>query len=154
MAGKSAEVDTEARKMDARERHYTRHARGEPVIEAGNIRFGLEMRTVGPDGGPAIHLMADVADQEIELIAFDCFRINPHYHYGPRFNNERIFIDTTLVPDSLEWVLDQFKGGNLPNMINRAGYPTVAAAVDAALVATQVKEVESTIKAMSKADPR
>ena len=42
------------------------------------------MRTVGPDGGPAIHLMADVADNEVELIAFDCFRLNPHYHYGPR----------------------------------------------------------------------
>jgi hypothetical protein len=47
----------------------------------------------------SIHLLADVADQEIELIAFDCFRVNPHYHYGPRHKNERIFLDTTLVPD-------------------------------------------------------
>ena len=47
-------------------------------------------------------MMADVTDQEIELIAFDCFPLNPHYHYGPRNKNERIFIDTTLVDDSQE----------------------------------------------------
>jgi hypothetical protein len=151
---KLAEVEATAREMDAKGRNYTRHNRGNPVIEAGNIRFGLEMRTVGPDGGAAIHLLADVADQEIELIAFDCFRLNPHYHYGPRYKNERIFLDTTLVPDSLEWVLDQFKEGKLPRMIERAGYPTIAAALDTDLVANKVLEVESTLRAMAKSDPR
>lgn len=148
---KVAEVEAAAREMDAKGHNYTRHNRGEPVIEAGNIKFGLEMRTVGPDGGPAIHLMADVADQEIELIAFDCFRLNPHYHYGPRYKNERIFMDTTLVDDSLEWVLDQFKEGKLPAMIERAGYPTIAAQVDSELVAVKVAEMEATIKDMAKA---
>ena len=154
VAGKLVEVESTARSMHATEKHQTRHFRGDPVIEAGNISFGLEMRTVGPDGGPAIHLMGSVADQEVELIAFDCFRVNPHYHYGPRFKNERIFIDTSLVDDSLEWVLDQFKGGKLPAMIQRAGYPTIAAELDFELVATKVGEVESIIKGMSKADPR
>ena len=145
------EVETAARQMDAKQRHYTRHNRGNPVIEAGNIRFGLEMRTVGPDGGPAIHLLGDVADQEIELIAFDCFRVNPHYHYGPRDKNERIFLDTTLVPDSLQWTLDWFKSGQLPAMIERAGYPGIAAALDRDLVATKVLEVESTLREMAQA---
>jgi hypothetical protein len=143
------EVETTAREMNAKKHSYTRHFRGDPVIEAGNIRFGLEMRTVGADGGAAIHLLGDVADQEIELIAFDCFRVNPHYHYGPRNKNERIFLDTTVVPDSLEWVLDQFKDGKLPKMIERAGYPSIAAALDTALVAAKVRELESTIKAMA-----
>ena len=154
VAQKLSEVEVAAWEMDAKERNYTRHNRGEPVIEAGNIRFGLEMRTVTPDGGPAIHVLADVADQEIELLAFDCFRINPHYHYGPRHRNARIFIDTTLVTDSLGWVLSQFKDGNLPAMIERAGYPTIAAGLDRALVAEKVIEMESTIKAMAQDDPR
>ena len=154
VAQKLREVEAAAREMDAKERNYTRHNRGDPVIEAGNIRFGLEMRTVEPDGGPAIHVLADVADQEIELLAFDCFRINPHYHYGPRYKNERIFIDTTLVADSLDWVLAQFKDGNLPAMIERAGYPTIAIGLDRALVARKVLEVESTLEAMVQADPR
>jgi hypothetical protein len=148
------EVESTAREMSAKKHSYTRHFRGDPVIEAGNIRFGLEMRTVGADGGAAIHLLGDVADQEIELIAFDCFRVNPHYHYGPRNKNERIFLDPTLVPDSLEWVLDQFKGGKLPKMIERAGYPSIAASLDTELVATKVRELESTIKSMAAATPR
>ncbi|MFQ6027155.1 MAG: hypothetical protein ACE5Q6_06665 [Dehalococcoidia bacterium] len=151
---KMAEVEATARGMSERDRHYTRHNRGTQVIDAGNIKFGLEMRTVGPDGGPAIHILADVADQEIELIAVDCFRINPHYHYGPRFKNERIFVDTTLIPDSLQWMLDQFKAGKLPEMIEHSGYPTVAANMDRELVAEKVLEMETTIKAMAKADPR
>lgn len=151
---KLEEVESKAREMSDGERHYTRHNRGTNVIDAGNIRFGLEIRTVGPDGGPAIHLLADVADQEIELIAFDCFRLNPHYHYGPRYKNERIFIDTTLVPDSLEYILDQFKEGKLPEMIEHSGYPTVAANLDRELVARKVVEVEKTVKEMATADPR
>jgi hypothetical protein len=60
-------------------------------MEAGHIRFGLEMRTVGPDGGIAIHILGDIAGQEVELLAVGCFRTYPHYHYGPMHKNERIF---------------------------------------------------------------
>ena len=45
--------------------------------EAGNIRFGLELRPVGSDGGMSIDVLGDVAGQEIELMPFDCFRIFP-----------------------------------------------------------------------------
>lgn len=50
-----------------------RHNRGTDVIEAGNIRFGLEKRVAGQDGGMAIHVLGDIASQEVELLAFDCF---------------------------------------------------------------------------------
>lgn len=148
---KLPEVEAAARQMEVAKRDNVTHNRGEPIIEAGNIRFGLEMRTVDPDGGPAIHVLGDVAGQEIELLAFDCFRVNPHYHYGPRYKNERIFIDKTVVPDSLAWTLDLFKSGKLPVMLKRAGYPTIAAALDEDLVADKVCEVESTLKAMAEA---
>ena len=154
IAAKVAEVEATAREMDAKEHNYTRHQRGDPVIEAGNIRFGLEMRTVREDGGPAIHLMADVADNEIELIAFDAFRIYPHYHYGPRYKNERIFLDTTLIDDPLDHFLGWFKDGKLPEMIARAGYPTIADNIDRELLAEKLKEVEATIKDMAAKDPR
>ena len=154
IASKVDELEATAREMDAKEHNYTRHQRGDPVIEAGNIRFGLEMRTVRDDGGPAIHLMADVADKEIELIAFDAFRIYPHYHYGPRYKNERIFLDTTLVENSLDHFLGWFKEGKLPEMIARAGYPTIADNIDRELLAEKLKEVEATIKDMAAKDPR
>jgi hypothetical protein len=143
------EVEAKASEMAIHDRRTVRHNRGTEVIEAGNIRFGLEVRTAGGgDGGMAIHVLGDVAGQEIELLAFDCFRIYPHYHYGPRYKNERIYHDTTLVPDPFRWALDQFRAGRLPAMLTRAGYPTVAAALDEGLVASKLPEVEARAHAM------
>jgi hypothetical protein len=146
------EVEAKASDMAITKRRTVRHNRGTDVIEAGNIRFGLEMRVAGGgDGGIAIHVLGDIAGQEIELLAFDCFRIFPHYHYGPRYKNERIYLDKTVVPDPFKWALEQFKTGKLPAMLTRAGYPTVAAALDEGLVATKLAEVETRGLAMREA---
>jgi hypothetical protein len=146
-----AEVEAKARAMALEQRNTVRHNRGTEIIEAGNIRFGLEMRTVGPDGGIAIHVLSDVAGQEVELLAFDCFRTYPHYHYGPMSKNERIFWDTTLVPNAFQWTLAQFKAGKLPAMLQRAGYPTVAAALDDRIIAAKLPEVEARAQEMLQA---
>src|SRR5882672_6210956 len=88
------DVEACARETFITKRNTVKHNRGTDMFEAGNIRFGLEMRTAGGgDGGLAIHVLGDIAGQEIELLAFDCFRIYPHYHYGPRYKNERIYLD-------------------------------------------------------------
>jgi hypothetical protein len=145
------EVEAQACEMAIRKRRTVRHNRGTDVIEAGNIRFGLEKRVAGQDGGMAIHVLGDIAGQEVELLAFDCFRIYPHYHYGPMYKNERIYLDKTLVPDPFKWALDQFKAGKLPAMLTRAGYPTVAAALDEGLISGKLHEVEARAQAMLQA---
>jgi hypothetical protein len=113
------------------------------MVEAGNIRFGLEFREVNNDRGLAIHVLSDVADEEVELLAFDCFEVGPHYHYGPRNQDMRIYWDTTTSGDTLRWTLDQFKGGNLKSMIERAGYPSIASAVDENLVQSLMPKIEA-----------
>ncbi len=146
-----AEVDSTARAKFAAERNTVKHNRGTDIIEAGNIRFGLEMRRqASGDGGLAIHVLSDLAGntgrvftEETELLAFDCFRDEPHYHYGPRNKNHRIFWDKTLVPDPLGWCLDQFKTGKLKAMLERAGYPGVAADLDEDLLSSVIPQVES-----------
>jgi hypothetical protein len=112
------------------------------MIEAGNIRFGLEFREVANDRGLAIHVLSDVADEEVELLAFDCFEVGPHYHYGPRNQDIRIYWDTTTSGDTLRWTLDQFKTGKLKSMIERAGYPSIASAVDESLVQSLMPRIE------------
>jgi hypothetical protein len=137
------QVEEAARYMAIKQRRTVTHNRGDTIIEAGNIRFGLEFRELAADRGMAIHVLSDVAGQEIELLAFDCFEEGPHYHYGPRNQDVRIYWDKTLVPDTLHWTLEQFKGGKLPAMIERAGYPSIATALDRDLVIEKVtKEVE------------
>ncbi|GIX49786.1 MAG: hypothetical protein KatS3mg131_3997 [Candidatus Tectimicrobiota bacterium] len=143
LAQRLPEVEAAAWQLARREHRTVIHNRGEVVIEAGNIRFGLEFRQLRNDRGVAIHVLGDVAGQEIELLAFDCFEVGPHYHYGPRNQDIRIYWDTAVVPDPLRWTLDQFKAGKLRAMLTRAGYPTHAALLDEELVVAKVtQEVE------------
>ena len=76
-------------------------------------------------------------------MAFDCFWDGPHYHYGPRNKNHRIYWDRTLVRDPLGWVLEQFDSKKLGPMIERAGYHGVAADLD-------LNKIESVLPAVKK----
>ncbi len=153
------EVESTAREKYATERNTVKHNRGTDIFEVGNIRFGLEMRKqTSGDGGLAIHVLADLAGtpgrvftEETELLAFDCFREAPHYHYGPRNKNHRIFWDQTLIPDTLGWTLEQFKTKKLAAMIERAGYPGVPADLDQELIDSIMPEVEKRARDMDAA---
>ena len=138
------EVEACARELYATKRNTVKHNRGTDIFEAGNIRFGLEMRRLAMgDGGLAIHVLADIGGtpgkaytEETELLAFDHFWNGAHYHYGPRNKNHRIYWDRTLVENPLAWTLEQFESGKLRTMIERAGYPGVAADLDADQIAS------------------
>jgi len=144
------QLDDCARELFASKRNTVKHNRGTDVYDAGNIKFGLEMRRlpVG-DGGLAVHVLADIGGstdksfkEETELMAFDIFWDGPHYHYGPRNKNHRIYWDRTLVEDPLGWVFDAFDGKNLGAMLERAGYPGIAADLDV----NKVEEVLVNVK--------
>jgi hypothetical protein len=150
VAGTLGDVEAIARERFSKGRLTVKHNRGTDIFEAGNIRFGLEMRTLGDDGGLAIHVMSDLSgtpdgnnSEETEIIAFDCFRKEPHYHYGPRNKNHRIYFDKTVVPDSLEWTLDVLKARKLRDMIAAAGYPGVAADIDDEIIAGLLPSMEA-----------
>jgi hypothetical protein len=137
------ELEACARELYATKRNTVKHNRGTDIFEAGNIRFGLEMRRLPMgDGGLAIHVLADIGGtpgkkytEETELLAFDHFWNGAHYHYGPRNKNHRIYWDRTLVEDPLAWTLEQFETGKLKAMIERAGYPGIAADLDTGKIA-------------------
>jgi hypothetical protein len=148
------EVEACARELFAAKRNTVKHNRGTHIFEAGNIRFGLEMRRqAGGDGGLAVHVLTDIGGtpgkpyvEETEILAFDCFWHFPHYHYGPRNKNHRIFWDKTLVDDPLGWVFDQFEDRKLGLMIERAGYPGVAADLDLEKIASLLPMVKKTAR--------
>ena len=154
--GVLGDVEAHAREVCATGRNTVKHHRGTDIFEVGNIRFGLEMRRqASGDGGLAIHVLADLAGtpgrhytEETELLAFDCFRDAPHYHYGPRNKNHRIFFDKTLVPDTLGWTLKQFKSRKLAAMIDRAGYPGVATDLDQDLLDSLIPSIEKRAREM------
>src|SRR5262249_36457633 len=124
------EVEACARDTFIAKRNTVKHNRGTEIFEAGNIRFGLGMRRLTKrDGGRPLHVLADMGGskgksyvEETELLAFDCFCNNAHYHYGPRNKNHRINWDLTVIDDPLAWTFEQIENRKLGPMIERAGY--------------------------------
>lgn len=142
------EIETKGRALAVSERRTVTHKfermLEQDVYRVGNICIGLEYRLLPQlnSQGLAIHVLSTIADQVVELLAFDCFDNGPHYHYGPRNQDIRIYWDTTTSGDTLAWTLNQFKIGNLRRMIERAGYPTVAHDLDEALLQSMLPAIE------------
>lgn len=140
------DVEACARETFLTKRNTVKHNRGTDMFEAGNIRFGLEMRRQrNGDGGLAVHVLADVGGskgkayvEETEVLAFDCFWQGAHYHYGPRNKNHRINWDRTIVEEPLDWTFEQIENRRLGPMIERAGYPGIAADLDLEKIASIV----------------
>ena len=142
------EIEAKGRELAVSERRTVTHmferALEKDWYTIGNIRMGLEYRLLPQinSQGLAIHVLGDIAGQAVELLAFDCFDSGPHYHYGPRNQDIRLYWDTTTSGEPLAWTLNQFKSGNLKNMIERAGYPTVAADLDEVQLQAMLPEIE------------
>ena len=94
---------------------------GKTRIEAGTVTFALQHRyldggaphAVGggsrgggnPTQGVCIQVAGDVAGTPTELLRFDCFDVDAHYHYGPEKNNERIMLDPTVTGNPIGWTI-------------------------------------------------
>ncbi|MYC30301.1 MAG: hypothetical protein F4X65_09455 [Chloroflexi bacterium] len=107
----------------------------EELVQAGAVTFGLQYRTnVGAmdDEGICIHVYGnEIEGDDKELLRFDCFRINPHYHYRnkPMDKNDRLELDFTAEGDPLSWTLDKIRN-RLPIMLIRCDADGVARSVD------------------------
>ncbi|MCY3570698.1 MAG: hypothetical protein OXH19_05090 [Chloroflexi bacterium] len=113
-------------------------------VDAGGIAFAMRYRDdIAGDEGLCIEVRADVEGQDTELLRFDCFRVAPHYHYGPEADDERLMLDLTAAGDSLDWTLNVFERGRLRSMIERAGYESVALGINEKDVAEAMPRVVS-----------
>ncbi|MCY3558692.1 MAG: hypothetical protein OXH13_08620 [Chloroflexi bacterium] len=113
-------------------------------VEAGAIAFAMHYRDdIAGDEGLCIEVRAEVEGEDTELLRFDCFRVAPHYHYGPQADDERLMLDLTAAGNALDWTLDCFQRGRLGPMIERAGYPGVAESLDAGALGAAMPNVVS-----------
>lgn len=106
----------------------------EEMIKAGAVTFGLEYRTNvgGRDQGVCIHVYGDdLPSQDKELLRFDCFDLNPHYHYRNSTikRNIRLELDYTSEGAPIPWALDKIRN-RLPIMLVRCGAEDIARKVD------------------------
>lgn len=114
----------------------------EKVFHTGGVEFHVDNRNFGDDGGPSVRVFGEADDKNIQLLRFDCFRKNPHYHYDPSGKNDHRNLDKETVQDSVAWTIEQL-GNNLSDMIKTAGYSNIAEKVDQAAVVQILPEIES-----------
>ena len=117
----------------------------EKVFHVGGIELHVDNRDIGEDGGPSVRVYGEVDDENVQLLRFDCFRKDPHYHYDPSGKNDQRSLDKESVPDSVAWTVEQLEQ-NLVEMIHTAGYAGVAEQVDQTAVTQVLSEVESLMR--------
>ena len=117
----------------------------EKVFQVGGIELHVDNRDIGEDGGPSVRVYGEVDDENVQLLRFDCFRKDPHYHYDPSGKNDQRSLDKESVPDSVAWTVEQLEQ-NLVEMIHTAGYASVAEQVDQTAVTQVLSEVESLMR--------
>jgi hypothetical protein len=125
-------------------------------FEAGTLRIGVEDRRVDPDfvsahfvdapaelraeaeefrppqpdGGLCLHVIS--ASDGLERLRFDCFELEPHYHYIDWNNQSHLLVpfDPAANGDPLKWALSALHA-RLPEMLVRAGAGDFAASLQA-----------------------
>ena len=70
--------------------------------EVGRFKFDISYRRMRGDQGLSIRVTGPVADENRELLRFDCFDNSPHYHVEVYGKNE---ITTIEDNDATEWSL-------------------------------------------------
>jgi hypothetical protein len=120
-------------------------------LEVGGVRINVEYRRFGGDRGPAVRVYGDVDGRPVQLLRFDCFENDPHYHYAPDGRDDHRKLNPQEVPDPMAWTLAQLSG-NLVSMIRTAGYEAVADRVDQEAVADAIPRIEAALREVSRGD--
>ena len=81
----------------------------------------------------------------MQLLRFDCFEHEPHFHYDPDGKNNRIFLNITRVTDPITWSMDYLRG-NFASLIRIAGYGQCADRLDEAALAAALPRVEKALR--------
>ncbi|MEM7408912.1 MAG: hypothetical protein AAF430_01590 [Myxococcota bacterium] len=124
-------------------------------FDVGSLRIGVEYRLLNEaiaaasatapaegfdsadlagldDRGVSLHVCGPVDGELRELLRFDCFDEDPHYHYVDwrAKSNEVLHLDPVADGDPLTWALERLRT-RLPQMLARAGAPEAAGGFDA-----------------------
>jgi DNA-directed RNA polymerase subunit H (RpoH/RPB5) len=116
------------------------------AMAASGLCFTVEYRNTGTgDRGPSLQVLGDVDGQRTQLLRFDCFEHEPHFHYDPDGKNNRIFLNTTRVSDPIAWTIDYLRG-NVTSLVRIAGYGGVAERLDEEALAAALPGIEKALR--------
>ena len=114
-------------------------------LEASGLRFAVDYRTTAHDRGPSLRVFGDVDGKEVQLLRFDCFEEEPHFHYDPQGKNNRIFLNKARVSDPIAWTVDYLQG-NFKSLVRIAGYPRLADSLNEGALDAAIPGVERALR--------
>src|SRR5919205_396987 len=116
------------------------------TIGVDKLRFNVRYtRARTGDHGPSLRIYGDVEGKPVQLLRFDCFEHEPHFHYDPDGKNNRIFMNTTRVSDPIAWSMDYLRG-NFASHIRIAGYGKLADQLDETALTAALPGVEKALR--------
>ena len=112
-------------------------------LELGGLRFVACRREVGEAGGYTLEVWGPVEGEDTQVLRFDCFKGAPHYHMPPSAQGQ-LALDPEEVGDGLAWALDCTRE-RLPEMIEKAGYGSLARSLDPAVFRGGTERVQALV---------
>jgi hypothetical protein len=116
-----------------------------PAMEASGLCFAVEYRNTRTDRGPSLQILGDVDGKRVQLLRFDCFEHEPHFHYDPDGKNNRIFLNKARVSDPIAWTIDYLRG-NVASLVRIAGYGQVANRLDESALTAALPGLEKAMR--------
>jgi hypothetical protein len=114
-------------------------------MEASGLRFAVEYRNTRTDRGPSLQILGDVDGKEVQLLRFDCFEEEPHFHYDPNGKNNRIFLNKARASDPIAWTIDYLRG-NFTSLVRIAGYGRLADGLDEQALTAALPGIEKALR--------
>jgi hypothetical protein len=114
-------------------------------LEASGLRFAVDYRTTAHDRGPSLRVLGDVDGKEVQLLRFDCFEGEPHFHYDPEGKNNRIFLNKARVTDPIAWTIEYLEG-NFASLVRIAGYSRLADTLNEGALNAALPGVEKALR--------
>ena len=97
------------------------------------------------DHEPSLRIYGEVDGKPVQLLRFDCFENEPHFHYDPDGKNNRIFLNKARVSDPIAWTVDYLRG-NFTSLVRIAGYGPLAERLDEDALAATLPGVEKALR--------
>src|SRR5215813_14382751 len=116
------------------------------TIGVGELRFNVWYSNVRTgDRGPSLRIYGDVEGKPVQLLRFDCFENQPHFHYDPEGKNNQLRMDKTKVTDPIAWSMDYLRG-NITSLVRVAGYSALADQLDEGVLCAALPTVEKALR--------
>jgi hypothetical protein len=116
-----------------------------PGLGASGLHFAVEYRNTRTDRGPSLQICGEIDGKAVQLLRFDCFENEPHFHYDPDGKNNRIFLNKARASDPIAWTIDYLRG-NVASLVRIAGYGQVADRLDEAALTAALPGLEKALR--------